>query len=177
MPAKVDGEGELYRKFKGQPFVELEQRSPFAQVAILGDECLELCECARLIVLIPSSVKRQAEDLSQEEGRQGGREGKDELDSSQPTFQQSLDARKPSVLDLLPRFEISSRTAMVSSGVVEGSLLWEFYRPQTKLRSWRGGDWPASVETKRAHTTTSLSPSATKSHRRLPLIDGLRHPR
>lgn len=156
MPAKVDGEGELYRKFKGQPFVELEQRSPFAQVAILGDECLELCECARLIVLIPSSVKRQAEDLSQEEGRQGGREEKDELDSSQPTFQQSLDARKPSVLDLLPRFEISSRAAMVSSGVVEGSLLWEFI---ARRRSFAAGEVEIGLPRSRRNARTRPLPS------------------
>lgn len=50
LPVKVEGQraikSPLYREFEGRPFVPLNQRKPFAEVAVLGDECLELCEYA-----------------------------------------------------------------------------------------------------------------------------------
>ena len=123
LAAKVEGEGEmrspLYREFEGRPFVELNERSPFAEVAILGDECLELCECFLLIRLdlyLLSHAKEASQHFNRPR-RKGRREGKVELNSADV----SAVARRSD--DLTPsstRCGSKSRAAIVSSDVVPG---------------------------------------------------------
>lgn len=77
----MQGEGNmrspLHRQFEGREFVELAERRKFGEVEILGDECLELCEClSRSIFRVEGSRGIEiVRGVWQEEEGTGGRDG------------------------------------------------------------------------------------------------------